>query len=374
MLVFVHLFNDCSGSPRVLQSVIAAIGRNSAQCGRDKLLIGSDGAGCLDEVHVPIVKFWFKRSSVRLITLLTYSLSQALLFFKLLLMRDVDKQAVIYVNTLMPSGAALFGRLTGRPVIYHLHEVSISPPALMKLLVAVARFTATQLIYVSNFHREQLPIPGVPACTILNALDPDFAKVAQAHAYEPVRAGRFNVLMLASLRPYKGIAEFMDLAARCAHNPSIHFHLVANDEAEDVARFFGASAMPSNVTVYPRTKAPAAHYKSASLVLNLSRPDQWVETFGMTLLEAMAYGIPVIAPPIGGPAELIEHGREGYLMDCRDGDALAQVVSRLATNPALCVQHSQAARERAAHFTPERFAAQLNALLHSRGWLPTHLS
>lgn len=369
MLVFVHLFNDCSGSPRVLQSVIAALGRNSAQGGQDKLLIGSDGAGCLDEVHIPIVKYWFKRSPVRLVTLFTYSLSQVCLFLKLLLMRNLDKQAVIYVNTLMPSGAALFGKLTGRPVVYHLHEVSISPPALMKLMVAVVRLTATQLIYVSNFHRKQLPIHGIPACTVFNALDPDFVQAAQAHAYQAARDGCFNVLMLASLRPYKGIAEFLDLAARLANNASIHFHLVANDEAEDVAQFFSNTTLPKNITVYPRTKQPAIHYQKASLVLNLSRPDLCMETFGMTLLEAMAYGIPVIAPPVGGPTELINHGQEGYLMDCRDGDALAQTVRHLADNPALCLQLSQAARKRAEQFTPSSFSEQLNSLFRSRGWL-----
>ena len=49
--------------------------------------------------------------------------------------------------------------------------------------------------------------------------------------------------------------------------------------------------------------------------MNLSDPEGWVETFGMTILEAMAYGIPSIAPSAGGPLEIVEDGKNGYCLD-----------------------------------------------------------
>ena len=57
-------------------------------------------------------------------------------------------------------------------------------------------------------------------------------------------------------------------------------------------------------------------------MLNLSNPFLCVETFGMTILEAMAYGVPSIAPNIGGPIELIEDGYNGFCVDVTDARSL----------------------------------------------------
>ncbi|MGY9033950.1 MAG: glycosyltransferase, partial [Rhodobacterales bacterium] len=104
-------------------------------------------------------------------------------------------------------------------------------------------------------------------------------------------------------------------------------------------------------------------YARANLVLNLSRVDQWIETFGLTLVEAMTFGIPVIAPPIGGPAEIVTHGREGYCIDSRDGAALRDAVVSLVDAPEIYAIMSLAARSRAKDFTFDAYAKLLRAAL-----------
>ena len=173
----------------------------------------------------------------------------------------------------------------------------------------------------------------------------------------------FKVLMLASLRDYKGVPEFLALAGRVAGHTDIRFDLVLNDGETAIERYFSAIAVPANVTIHPRTADPAAHYARASLVLNLSRPDLWVETFGLTLLEAMAFGVPVIAPPVGGPVELVDEGREGFLIDSRNGDELVDKVLQLADDETLCLQLSEAARSKAARFSPAAFAQALREVV-----------
>lgn len=64
------------------------------------------------------------------------------------------------------------------------------------------------------------------------------------------------------------------------------------------------------------------------LMLNMSISSLWIETFGMTLLEAMAYGIPSIVPNVGGVIELIEDGYNGY---CVDVTNVELVVSKVRT-------------------------------------------
>lgn len=360
MIVFVHLLNDRSGSPRVLSSAIAALARKGDG---SRLFVGSDGSGILDEAGIETTRYWYRRTPYRLLTLATYLASQVSLLTRLFRTRDIDRDAVIYVNTLLPFGAALYGWMTGRPVVYHLHEVSVSPAPLRWFLTAIARRTAQRLIYVSDFHRGRLPIPGVPSRAVHNALDERFLAQASASAYRHRRDGRFNVLMLASLRDYKGVPELVALAERLAGRLDIRFELVVNDDEAAIRRYFGATAIPSNLTVHPRTDDPAAHYARASLVLNLSRPDQCVETFGLTLLEAMAFGVPVIAPPVGGPVELVDDGREGFLIDSRNGKALAEKVLQLADDEPLCLRLSAAAHSRAARFSPAVFAQALREVL-----------
>ena len=356
MIVFVHLLNDSSGSPKVLASAIAAM-RKRGEVAR--LFVGSDGTGCLDKVGVPITRYWYKRGAHRLVTLFTYFFSQVCLFMKLTQARDLPRDAILYVNTLLPFGAALYGAITRRPVVYHLHEVSVSPAPLKWFLTAIARITADRLIYVSDFHRSTLPIPSVPAVTVYNALNDVFLRRAATSRYVHRQEGVFNVLMLASLRDYKGVPALLTLAKRLQERADIYFHLVVNDNETDIQRYFMRRPLPHNLTVYPRTDDPASHYARSSLVLNLSRPDLWVETFGLTLLEAMVYGVPVIAPPVGGPVELVSDEQEGYLIDSRNGNALAAKVMQLADDEDLCLRLSAAGRTRASRFSPSAFAKAL---------------
>lgn len=356
MIVFVHLLNDRTGSPRVLASAITAL-IGSGQSAR--LFIGSGGSGCLDEVSIPTTRYWYVRGTHRLITLFTYFISQASLFIRLAGARNLPRDAVLYVNTLLPFGAALYGALTRRRVVYHIHEVSLSPAPLKWFLTGIARLTADRLIYVSNYHRSVLPIQSVPSVVVYNALDEEFARKARDTVYEHRRSGCFNVLMLASLRDYKGVPELLALAGSLQSRKDIHFHLVANDQEADVQRYFHGLTPPPNLTIHSRSQNPGDHYAKASLVLNLSRPDLWVETFGLTLLESMAYGVPVIGPPVGGPVELINNGQEGFLIDCRDPDSLTKKVLELADDEAQCNCLSTAARSQAARFSYPVFAQAL---------------
>jgi glycosyltransferase involved in cell wall biosynthesis len=359
MIVFAHLLNDRSGSPRVLASAIEGLCDST----KGRLFVGSGSSGVLDDAPVPTTRFWYRRTQYRVLTLLTYLASQIALLLRLLLARGIPREAVVYVNTVLPFGAAMYGRLTGRPVVYHLHEVSISPAPLRKLLLAIVRQTASHVVYVSQFHRSQLPIAGIPNTVVCNALASAFVELASSVPYAHRRGGVFQVLMLASLRDYKGIPEFLELARRLRRRHDISFHLVANGSATAVADYFSGREVPQNVNVHPETAHPEEHYRHASLVLNLSRPDQWQETFGLTIVEAMAFGIPVIVPPVGGPPEIVTDGHEGLHIDCRNTDALVSAVEALADDPDRCIAMSHNARLKSGMFTEQAFIGGLRSVI-----------
>ncbi|WP_327405508.1 glycosyltransferase family 1 protein [Streptomyces sp. NBC_01288] len=68
------------------------------------------------------------------------------------------------------------------------------------------------------------------------------------------------------------------------------------------------------------------------------------ETFCQTVQEAMASGVPVVAPAAGGPLDLVAHGRTGFLFPPRDEAAVTDAVRILAADPALRAEYGTAAR------------------------------
>jgi L-malate glycosyltransferase len=359
MIIFCHLLNDRSGSPTVLRSTLNALeARNNGL-----LYVGSQGRGVLEEAGVPTQRYWYRRSRYRIVTLLTFLVSQVALYRSLTRAAEIPTDAIIFVNTLLPFGAMLWGRRTGRRVIVHVHEVSITPKPLRSLLTGCAARCADQLLYVSHDHLARLPIPGPSAEIVYNPVNPAFQEAAKDTCYAPRRTGAFEVVMLASLRGYKGIEEFMTLARSLQQRDDIRFTLVLNAEVAEVAGLQKRHPSASNVSLHPRTDDPSVFYERVDVVLNLARTDQWIETFGLTLAEAMTFGVPVIAPPVGGPAEIVTHGKEGYCIDSRDRDALQSAVLELADNPDLAMTMSKAARARAAEFTFEAYATRLRQIV-----------
>jgi glycosyltransferase involved in cell wall biosynthesis len=83
----------------------------------------------------------------------------------------------------------------------------------------------------------------------------------------------------------------------------------------------------------------------------------------VSLLEAMASGLPVVASHVGGIPEVVTNGEHGLLVPVGDADALAQALARYAREPELGLQHGRAGRAR----VEDRFS--MRAMLASYGAL-----
>ncbi|MBN1283781.1 MAG: glycosyltransferase family 4 protein [Anaerolineae bacterium] len=69
------------------------------------------------------------------------------------------------------------------------------------------------------------------------------------------------------------------------------------------------------------------------------------EGFGLVAIEAMSQGVPVVASDIGGPRDVVEDGKTGFLVTPGDPVALAGAVEKFVKTPALAAQMGAAARE-----------------------------
>lgn len=104
----------------------------------------------------------------------------------------------------------------------------------------------------------------------------------------------------------------------------------------------------------------AAVRESIKAARMLVFPSRWAEPFGLGVIEAMASGRPVIASNQGGPAEIIESGFNGLLVEPEDPRALSRKILDLLDNPAQLMKMGGAARESfQRHYTLEAHAKNL---------------
>ena len=353
-LVMVQLLNDYSGSPKVLAQTASACREADYQV---DLYTGSGGTGFLSGAADNHFLYFYRFYQNRYFTLISYLLSQASLFAKLLKYRN--KNVIIYINTLLPFGAALAGKVTGNRVYYHLHEVSQKPPLLKKFLRHVVEHTADKVVFVSRSVASSEAFPDIPSTVVYNALPDELIEKADQCMYEWKPGGVFSVLMICSLKSYKGLDEFLQIARLCQVRKDVTFTLVVNAGNSEMQRFFSGTALPSNITLVSRQPDVTPFYQSASLLLNLSRVDEWVETFGLTIVEAMAFGVPVIVPPVGGPVEIVSDGVEGYVVSSYDEEKVAQIILGLAEDEDKSLELSKNARVRSRDFSQQKFDREI---------------
>lgn len=322
-IVAVHLLNDYSGSPKVLMQLT----KGWVQRGFEVVLATcSNREGFLSDLKgVQYLNYWYKWKANPLLRLLNFMASQSILFFKLL--RIIERKDTIYVNTVLPFGAALAGKIRGCRVIYHIHETSMKPRILKAFLFGLMRWTASDVVYVSHYLQKQEPTKGKPTHVLYNALESNFLSIARKIKRTP-RTPR-NILMVCSLKGYKGVNEFIALAKLNAH---LQFKLVVNASQSEANDFQNGITLTSNISISPTQINLHPFYQWADIILNLSKPDEWIETFGLTIIEGMAYGLPAIVPPIGGIVEIVKDGVNGFWADCRDMENLNKRLNDLCSS------------------------------------------
>ena len=109
--------------------------------------------------------------------------------------------------------------------------------------------------------------------------------------------------------------------------------------------------------IYPFLK------KAKVFVLSTNR-----EGFGYVIIEAMSQGIPIIATNVNyGPAEILDNGKYGILVDKNDPLSLSRSMLKLMTNKRYYDSFKEKAKERSKFFSEEKmlrsYAVLINKLL-----------
>ena len=346
-IVCFHLLNDYSGSPIVLRMTL----RGLLERGYRVDLVTTKG-GVLDELlekdklTMHTYRYHFSPNKVKTMArYLWVQLRTFVMAFKWLMAKDT----MFYINTLLPVGPALAGRLMGKRVVYHYHENAKAKGAFYRTLAWLMQRLAHRIICVSAYQASMLQATG-KITIVPNALPREFVEKTRPDCERAF--SQQSILMLSSLKSYKGTYEFIQLANVL---PEYRFILVINDEQSLIDQYIEQKELtiPDNLSVYPRQKEVVEFYGRASLVLNLTNKDLAVETFGLTALEAMTAGLPVIGPTVGGIAEIVKDGVNGYQIDSHDTSRLAKHIKEILSNKKHYMQLAEGALETSRNYSEE---------------------
>lgn len=370
-ILFVHPSDELYGSDRVLLELVRSLPRERFA---PLVLLSSDVpyAGRLsrrlEEIGVPVrrmrigvLRRQVLASPLRLLRYVVDVGRSTVAIGKLLLVERVD---VVHANTVTVFPGAFAAALTGTKLVWHVHEIVTERPG-RSLLNGLVAALADRLVVVSEAARDALGPAGARAELVPNGVEP---RVTTAPPAPPL------VAYVGRISRRKGPDVFVRAAARvAARHPDVRF-VIAGDEfggedlTKELRREVALRSLEGRFAFRPFREDVSDLFAEASVVVS---PSVLPESFGLVVLEAMAYGRPVIASALGGPRELVVDGETGFLVTPGDDAALADAIERLVTDPDLARRMGEAGRRRAAErfsldVASTRFAALYEVLARPR--------
>ncbi len=218
---------------------------------------------------------------------------------------------------------------------------------------------------ISRCVRDNLVASGVPiegARIIHQGIPVDAfpCKDDPGSAHDPLR-----VLYAGQLHAYKGVHTVIEAATLLARRGRTLELRIAGDGPADYRARLERLAGESGVDVrflgrVPQT-ALAAMYREHDLFVF---PSVWQEPFGLTHLEAMASGTPVLSTADGGHGEFLEDGINALVFAKEDAAGLADRMARLADDEPLRRRLALTAREQVeTSYSMTRYVDDLEAML-----------
>lgn len=279
---------------------------------------------------------------------------------------------LVHTNTLK---AALYGGVAGRlaavPVVWHVRD-RIAPDYLPRATVSLVRAAARVLPDALVANSE------TTLATIVSGLASGgrfVATVAPSPVQPPAEVHRtadrpFTIGIVGRLAPWKGQDLFLKAFATAFGTGEeralvVGAAMFGEDEwAASLVEQAAKLGIDDRVEFTGFADDVWAQYERMDVAVHASVVP---EPLGQVVLEAMAAGLPVVAPCAGGPAEVITDGVNGLLYPMGDAAALAEHLRRLAADGELRARLGDAGRRRAEGFSPARVAEKILAVYRHLG-------
>lgn len=249
------------------------------------------------------------------------------------------------------SVVCFMARLAGRPYLLHLHGGAFARfyheecGALARRIVRSVLAHAARVLAVSEQWRIELEriCPQAKVEVLPNAVALPQREARRVRAAAPDAATPRRILFLGQLSAEKGVLDlvraFSAIASRFPRAVLVCAGTGATRAVEALARELG---------IADRVQCPGWLGEEAKRRA-LAEADVFVlpsytEGLPMALLEAMSWGVPVIASPVGGIPQVIREGVNGLLVPAGEVAGLASALTRLLAEPAYAERLGTAGR------------------------------
>jgi len=251
----------------------------------------------------------------------------------------------------------------GRIITWVRLDYTRYPKWLARLWLEIASRYSDEIVAVSDFIMRKLVADGLKARKIYDPIQPDLFRTTGPLGSSP------HAVMIANYTHSKGQMDALEAFARAArHVPDACLSFFGGDLGLRKNREFRTQLeqRSAELGLSERVRFSAfcddvsKCYADARVALVLSES----ESFSLTCLEACQVGVPVIAYRSGGPEEIVQDGRTGYLCALGQVDEVAARLRQLLENRELAATLGSAASRRVAvAFSTNRYARAMRDLI-----------
>ena len=250
--------------------------------------------------------------------------------------------------TLSPKFLGLFERFIDRMVIWSSWKiVSVSKNCISSLSNRKVFTDCAKLHYIYNGIQDPVSSPGIKSNSINKISNERYCLLLAT--YEPRKGHAFL------LRAFKYVVkEFPDVHLKIYGDGKLH-------EKQRVADEVKRLALEKNVLLNDFTANTSSLIANASVLVV---PSQAYESFGLTIIEAMAFGVPVVATDVGGIPEVLAGSGAGYVCYKEDPLGFSEAIRKILGNPSLASKLGHAGRQAFERkFTADKMACGYRKLL-----------
>ena len=260
-------------------------------------------------------------------------------------LRKCRTQVVHTHNTAAFIYGVLAAKMAGvKRIIHTRHGQRLGASARQTFLFRRLTRLVERVVCVSEDGRRLSLLEGVQPrrlCTILNGIDFDRFDYAGMRPFAPA-------ITVARLSPEKNIACLIRAVPLVLQKLGAVADTFSLNIVGDGAQRAELERLTQELSLSERVRFLGQQNNVTQLLTNASMfvLPSLTEGVSLTLLEAMASGLPVVATRVGGTPEVVDHGHTGLLVSARRPDELANAIAHTFLNPVTAAHMGQLGRQR----------------------------